>query len=86
MKAATGQLVLDGDVASVTEFIEREIPADRRLYVAERLPEVARIIWAKSRCALLEIGPNRDSLPNASESDLAPEYAGDGSGAAKDED
>jgi hypothetical protein len=81
MKAVTGQLLLDGDVASVAEFIEREIPADRRLYVAQRLPEIALVIWADTRCALLSTVPSRETRPNASEYAPVEGCAGDGSAA-----
>jgi hypothetical protein len=77
----TGQLVLDSDVASVAEFIERSIPADRRMYVAERLSEVAQLIWADTHCAVLRMELIREMPLSASELLPADKYAGDGSGA-----
>jgi hypothetical protein len=48
----TGQLVLDEYVASVVEFMEAHLPADRLEYVAERMPAIAKVLWSSDRCAL----------------------------------
>ena len=82
MKLTTGRLVLDEHVARVVEFMERNIPADRLEYVAERLPSLATVIWGKRRCAVVEHLPVSDSQSNANESCLAGTYVGDDSAAA----
>jgi len=84
MKAVTGKLVLDEHIAKVLEFMEKEIPADRLEYVATQLPAVARVLWAGDRCALLERTPLSATQPIASECNLVPSCAGDGSVAAGD--
>lgn len=82
MENVTGQLVLDGDIAKVTEFIEKEVGPDRRVYVAERLAEVARVIWADTHCAILQTGVIRETPLNASGCAPVPLCVGDDSGAA----
>ena len=57
MKTVTGRLVLDEHVASVVEFMERNIPADRLEYVAVRLPALAKVIWSAERSARVESRP-----------------------------
>jgi|HubBroStandDraft_3_1064219.scaffolds.fasta_scaffold641109_2 hypothetical protein len=81
MKTATRHLVLDEHVATVVEFMERSLPADRLEYVATRLPAIARILWAVDRCALLEHSPIRASQLAASEPPLAGTCVGDDSAA-----
>jgi hypothetical protein len=51
MEAVTGRLILDEHVASVVEFMERNLPVDRLEYVATRLPAIARVLWSEDRCA-----------------------------------
>jgi hypothetical protein len=77
--AVTGRLVLDCDVASVVKFIETEVPADRRVFVSERLSEVARLIWADRRCALFQTGAIRETPLSANECAPALVRAGDDS-------
>jgi hypothetical protein len=77
-----GSIVLDEHVASVVEFMERNLPADRLEYVAIRLPAVARVIWAQDRCASLAREPIRATQSSASECGLAAPCAGDDSVAA----
>jgi hypothetical protein len=71
----TGRLVLDEHVASVVEFMEKSLPADRLEYVATRLPALARVLWSVDRCASV----SREKLSTANESGLAGTYADDDS-------
>ena len=48
----TGHLVLDEYVASVVEFMERNLPADRLEYVAVRLPAFAKVCFGREIGAL----------------------------------
>lgn len=84
MNATKGHLILDEHVASVLEFMESHIPADRLEAVAQNLPTLARVLWGGSRCAQLFREPIRGMQPNASESALAATCAGDGSVGAGD--
>src|SRR5262249_13461751 len=80
MKTVTGRLVLDEYVASVVEFMEGSLPADQLQRVAERLPALARVIWATDRSATVEYCPlSHDLQPSASEYALAAGCVGDGS-------
>jgi hypothetical protein len=79
MKTVTGRLVLDEHVASVVEFMERQVPADRLEYVATRLPAIARVIWAPERCAHVYREPIRATRSTASESCPAGPCVGDDS-------
>lgn len=83
MKTVTGRLILDEHVATVVEFMERNIPADRLGYVATVLPMLAKVIWAPDRCATIEHVPlSRGTQLDASESGLASECVGGDSVAA----
>jgi hypothetical protein len=84
MEAVRGRIILDEHVASVVEFIERNLPADRLEYVATRLPAVAQVLWAQDRCGLLERIPLSETQSAASELSLAAPYAGDDSAAVVD--
>lgn len=76
MKTITGRLLLNEDVASVLEFMERNIPADRLEYVATRIPALAKVMWCGEPCASLERLPTYALQPNASESAPADTCAG----------
>lgn len=39
------ELILDEDVKSVLEFMQSHIPAGKLTVVAERLPEMERLLW-----------------------------------------
>jgi hypothetical protein len=67
METVTGRLILDEHVASVIEFMERSLPADRLEYVATRLPALAKVLWAEDRCASTEPSLICASQPTASE-------------------
>lgn len=82
MEAVTGRLILNEHVASVIEFMERNVPADRLEYVASRLPAMARVLWGQERCLSI----SRGTLSTATESVLAHTCAGDGSVVAGDAD
>jgi hypothetical protein len=51
METITGHVVLDEDVAKVVEFMERRVPANRLMEVAQSLPAIARVLWSEDRCA-----------------------------------
>jgi hypothetical protein len=72
-------LVLDYDVAKVLQYMETEVLADRLEYVAEQLPALARIIWARNHCASLGRSPIRATQSIASESAPAETNVGDDS-------
>jgi hypothetical protein len=40
------ELQIDGDLQSVAEFMQRNIPASKLISVAEKLREVGRLLWA----------------------------------------
>lgn len=71
MKAVTGRLILDEYVASVVEFMERNLPADRLEYVAARLPALARVIWSADRSANVEYLP-LSHAPQSVATELSP--------------
>jgi len=37
---------IDGDVKAVLEFMQENIPTEKLLGIAEKLPELARLLWA----------------------------------------
>jgi len=39
------ELILDEDVKSVLEFMQPHVPASKLTAVAERLPEIAKLLW-----------------------------------------
>lgn len=87
MRTVTGRLTLDEHVASVVEFMERNLPADRLEYVAMRLPALARVIWTIDRSATVEYLPlNRATQSDANEFGPAASCVGGGSVAAAGED
>jgi hypothetical protein len=82
MTAVTGRLILDEHVASVVEFMERNLPVDRLEAVAARLPSLAKVLWGRERCASLEYLPISALQSSASESSPVGTCAGDDSAAA----
>lgn len=41
------ELRMDADLQSVAEFMERNLPASKLVSVAEELPKMARLLWAR---------------------------------------
>jgi hypothetical protein len=87
MENSPMELRMDGDLQSVAEFMQSNIPASKLMTVAEDLPKIGRLLWAQHSqepslgLMLLESQPTSDSLTSASESSLEMVCAGDGSGA-----
>jgi hypothetical protein len=79
--AFTGKIILDGDVAKIVDFMQRELPADRLRYVSGQLPLVASLIWQENRCTYFEQQPIRGTQSTANESAPA-ERCVDGDSAA----
>ena len=78
------ELTLDEHVKAVLEFMQERIPTSKLVGVAEKMPEMARLLWDRypqeSVDALSLIVTKRcPSQPDASESVPALEYVGDGS-------
>ena len=85
MGTVTGRLVLDENVAKVVEFMERTVPADRLVNVAQRLPAIARVLWSEDRCAATYKEPLSRAIQSAAnESDLALHCAGGDSAVVAD--
>ena len=39
------ELILDEEMKAVLEFMQRHIPASKLMGVAERLPQMAKLLW-----------------------------------------
>jgi hypothetical protein len=81
------ELKLDQDVQSVIEYMQRNIPANKLMGVAEKLPDVARLLWSdysQEPVRVMQIGTIQESRGQqsvANESLPAAHCAGDGSAA-----
>lgn len=83
------EISIDPDVMAVLEFMQKKMPADKLVSVAENLAPIARLIWGHHpqqvirAVTLFHPKPGlRLSRSTASESDLAQAGADDGFGAA----
>ena len=86
MGTVTGQLVLDEHVALVVEFMERHIPAERLVNVADHLPSLAKVLWSSNRCVSIFRSLKCEQQSNASESVPVGPCVGDDSVAEEDEE
>jgi hypothetical protein len=79
------QIKVNEDAKSVLEFMQANVPTERLVGVADVLPQMARLLWAKypqEPCvgiSLVGNGITSDSLPSASESSPGPSCVGGGS-------
>ncbi len=79
------ELQIDGDLQSVAEFMQKNIPAAKLLSVAEDLPKIGRLLWARYPqepslgLMLSELTLTNGLQPNANECAPGMHCAGDGS-------
>ena len=52
---------IDPEIGKVLEFMQREVPTCKLLWVAEAMPSLARILWAK-----YDFNTARDSIAEIS--------------------
>ena len=86
------ELIVDPDVKSVLEFMQRRLPTCKLVAVAECLPQMARLLWTsypQEACRVLALEVPKTDLAHPSQlsaTESAPEapYAGDGSGVVMD--
>ena len=81
------QVEMDEHLKAVVEFMQKNVPAEKLLSVADALKDVARPLWGRfpqEPCMVLRLceAKSGPSQPIASESGLAIACAGDGSGVA----
>jgi hypothetical protein len=76
------QLQIDKDLHAVIEFMQGNIPANKLMSVAEKLPDLARVLWShfpQELCVTAKLETiklcNQSPL-NATEYDLAPARVG----------
>ena len=79
MKAVTGQLVIDEQLAGLIDYMERNVPADQLERTARDMASLAPLLWSDFRCMKRYREPIRGTQPIASESALAAGCVGDGS-------